>query len=207
MVTQPNPYFTPEEYLALEREADYKSEYLDGQIYAMAGGSPEHNAIGANLLGALVPQLRGGPCRSFTSDQRVKLEETGLYTYPDITIVCGERHFDDARRDTLLNPTLIIEVLSDSTEAYDRGEKFAHYRRVESLREYVLVSQNRPRIERYLRQPDGTWNYAAVDGLESEIRLDSIGCLLRLAEVYDGISFERPPESPHEPETGDNRTE
>lgn len=191
MATRLKPFYTPEEYLELEVKADHKSEYLAGQIYAMAGGSPQHDQISFNLISTLGGQLRGGPCRGYTSDQLVLVRETGLFTYPDVTVVCGEPRFEQMRVNVLVNPTLLIEVLSDSTEAYDRGEKFAHYRRIESLQEYVLVAQDRPRIERYLRQEDGTWNYTAAEGLEAMLRLDSIRCGLRLAEVYAQVGFER----------------
>jgi Uma2 family endonuclease len=190
MATVRQTFYTPEEYLAMEREAAEKSEYYSGQIYAMAGGSPEHNLIGFNIAGLLHAKLRGSPCRGFTSDQRVRIIETGLYTYPDVTVICGELQFDDARRDTLINPTLLIEVLSPSTEAYDRGEKFAHYRRIESLQEYVLIAQDQPRIERFLRQSDGTWNYRAAEGREGNLRLESVGVDLPVSEVYEGVEFQ-----------------
>jgi Uma2 family endonuclease len=190
MATERQTFYTPEEYLAMEREAQEKSEYYSGQIYAMAGGSPEHNLIGFNIAGLLHARLRGSPCRGFTSDQRVRVTETGLYTYPDVTVVCGELQFDDARRDTLTNPALLIEILSPSTEAYDRGEKFAHYRRIESLQEYVLIAQDQPRVERFLRQSDGTWNYRAAEGVEGRLRLESVGVELLLSEVYEGVEFQ-----------------
>ncbi|HLJ20305.1 MAG TPA: Uma2 family endonuclease [Stellaceae bacterium] len=191
MATKLRPYYTVEEYLALEREADHKSEYLAGQIYAMAGGSPQHNQIGFNLITALGVQLLGGHCRGYTSDQRVLADE--LYTYPDITVVCGEPRFEEGDPGTLTNPTLLVEVLSASTEAYDRGDKFAHYRRIESLQEYVLVSQAKPHIERFLRRDDGEWLFTAVEGLEATLRMTSIGCELRLAQVYDRVEFEGEP--------------
>jgi Uma2 family endonuclease len=190
MATERQKFYTPEEYLAMEREAAHKSEYYSGQIYAMAGGSPEHNLIGFNIAGLLHAKLRGSPCRGFTSDQRVRITETGLYTYPDVTVICGELQFDDAHRDTLINPTLLIEVLSPSTEAYDRGEKFAHYRRIESLQEYLLIAQDQPRIERFLRQSDGTWNYRAAEGMEGHLRLESVGVELLVSEVYEGVVFQ-----------------
>jgi Uma2 family endonuclease len=188
MAVQPKPFFTIEQYLALERNADYKSEYLHGQIFAMAGGSPEHNKIGFNLSGILHARFRGGPCGGYTSDQKVLAG--GLVTYPDVTVVCGEPRFMDERRDVLTNPTLIVEVLSDSTEAWDRGEKFVLYETVETLREYVLVSQKRPLIERYLRQGDGTWVLLRAAGLQATIRLESVGCDLKLADVFEGVKFE-----------------
>src|SRR5262245_46847116 len=131
------PRVTPEQYLVLERKADFKSEYLNGYIIAMAGASREHNLIAGNLHGELRSQLKGRPCETYVSDMRVFIDRTGLYTYPDIVAVCGEARFQDDGVDTLLNPTVIVEVLSDSTERYDRGRKFGHYRQLPSLREYV----------------------------------------------------------------------
>jgi Uma2 family endonuclease len=151
------PRYTPEQYLDIERAADYKSEYFDGEIFAMAGASEEHNTITFNLSGALVPQLRGTGCRGYAGDMRVKVDASGLYTYPDVVVVCGERHFTDDHLDTLTNPTLIVEVLSPSTEGYDRGQKFANYRRIPSLETYVLVAQDRAHIEKFERRPDGQW--------------------------------------------------
>ena len=188
MATQRSPFNTLEEYLDLDAAAEYKSEYLSGQIYAMAGGSPEHNRIGFNVITALGAQLSGAPCIGYTSDQRIKAG--GLYTYPDVTVICGQPRFSEGRKDTLLNPNLIVEVLSPSTEAYDRGEKFAHYRQIESLQEYVLISQDKPRIERYLRQPDNTWNYTAADGLQAALSLNSIGCTLKLEQVYTDVELQ-----------------
>ena len=191
-VAQPRRY-TPEEYLALERDAEYKSEYVNGYIYAMAGGTPEHALIAANVIGELRTRLRGGPCRPYSSDLRTRGNPRGgLYTYPDVVVVCGELHRDPLDANTITNPTLIVEVLSDSTEAYDRGDKFAHYRTLDSLQEYVLVAQNTPRVERFTRQPDGQWLFAAATDLEDSIRLFSVGCDLPLAEVYDGITFAAP---------------
>jgi Uma2 family endonuclease len=187
MATQPRPFFTPEQYLEMEREADYKSEYLAGQIYAMAGASPEHVLITGNVTGELRSQLKGRPCSTYPTDLRVRVRPTGLYTYPDVTVVCGKPEFADG--DNLLNPTLIVEVLSDSTEAYDRGEKFAHYRTLDTLKEYVLVSQDKPRVEKFSRQADGTWVLSVADGMEAVMSLSSIGCELRLNEVYDRIEF------------------
>lgn len=181
---------TAEEYLARERAAEYRSEYFDGEIFAMAGASPEHSLIVGNLAAVLVPQLRGRPCRVHPGDLRVKVSETGLYTYPDLLVVCGESRFEDDRRDTLLNPVLVVEVLSRSTEAYDRGAKFAHYASIESLQEYVLVAQDQPRIERFLRQETaGDWLYAPLSGSEATLHLPSIDCRLPLAEAFDKVDF------------------
>jgi len=189
MSTQPKPWYTPEEYLALERDSETKHEYFDGEIFAMAGATEPHVAIVTNLVISLGNQLKGRRCRVYSSDMRVKVSATGLYTYPDLAIVCGEREFEDDRRDTLLNPNVIIEVLSPSTEAYDRGKKFGHYRRIESLAEYLLVAQDTPRVERYLRQPDGDWLLHEAARMEDTVSLPTIHCELRLAEVFDGVDF------------------
>lgn len=181
------PALAPEEYLEIERRAETRSEYLDGEMFAMAGASIEHNAIVANLLRELGQQLKRRPCQVFPSDLRIHIPATGLYTYADVVAVCGEPRLEDAHLDTLLNPTLLIEVLSPTSEAYDRGKKFEHYRSVEPLAEYLLVAQDAPRIEQYLRQPDGRWLFTAVAGLEATIALPSIQCELSLAEVYDKV--------------------
>ncbi len=182
-------FITPADYLALERRAETKSEYLNGHIYAMSGASQEHNTIVFNLARRIGNQLDGKPCRGYVNDMRVKVNPTGLYTYPDVIVVCGEPRFEDADVDTLLNPKVIIEVLSDSTETYDRSGKFAHYRALESLTDYLLVAQNQPRIEHFARQADRSWRYSVADGLEAEIKIATIDCVLRLAEVYERVTF------------------
>ena len=187
MNPQLKPYLTPEDYLAVERSAEYKSEYFNGEIFAMAGASESHNTIVVNMTIHLGNQLKKRPCRLYANDMRVKVNPTGLYTYPDLVVVCGKGQFDDVHLDTLLNPTLIIEVLSDSTEAYDRGRKFEHYRHLDSLIEYVLIAQQRPHIESYRRQPDHQWLLTECSGLEATLRLQSIECDLALAEVYDKV--------------------
>jgi Uma2 family endonuclease len=154
MSSLPEPWLSPEEYLAIEREAETKSEYFDGHMYAMSGASEPHNVITVNLSGELRQQLRGRLCRAYSNDMRVKVSETGLYIYPDVVVVCGERRFDDAHRDTLLNPALLIEVLSPSTELYDRVKKFAQYRQLESLTDYLLVAQDRCAVDHYSKQGD-----------------------------------------------------
>ncbi|MCA1555062.1 MAG: Uma2 family endonuclease [Acidobacteria bacterium] len=190
--------YTVEEYLALERASEERHEYLDGQIYAMAGESEQHGDICVNLVGELRAQLRGGPCRVWTKDTKVRSGPTpkpyqtrkGLFSYPDAVVVCGGRQYHDEHRDVLLNPTVIIEVLSPSTEAYDRGEKFRRYRTyLGSLTDYVLVSQSLPLIEHYRRQPNDEWIMASAGDLNGSLHLASINCTLRLAEVYDRISF------------------
>ena len=187
-LAQPQSLLTSEAYLAAERQAASRSEYFNGQVYAMAGASREHVAIVVNLTYLFVGQFKGRPCSTMGSDMRLKVSETGLYTYPDLMALCGEPLFDDDQRDTLLNPTLIVEVLSDGTERYDRGDKFAHYRRLASLRDYLLVSQHRPRVEHYIRRGE-EWVLREIDGLDGVVRLLDLGCELPLAEIYDKVTF------------------
>jgi Uma2 family endonuclease len=189
MSSQARERYTPEEYLALERQAQCKSEYYAGEIFAMVGASRWHNLIVANVIGELRSQLKGRPCTTYPSDMRVKVSPTGLYTYPDVTVVCGEALFEDNQQDTLLNPTLIVEVLSASTEAYDRGGKFAHYRKLPSLMEYVLITQTKPHIEHYLCQQDNRWLLSEVDSVQDTLHLPAIDCYLALAEVYDKVDI------------------
>jgi Uma2 family endonuclease len=195
MIEPGRRFVSVEEYLELEKHADYKSEYFDGEVFAMAGGTPEHNLIAANLIRELGNQLEERPCRVYPSDQRVKIPDTGLYTYPDLSVVCEEPQFEEPGRCALLNPTLIVEVLSETTEAYDRGDKFAHYRRVASLREYVLVASNRRRIERFTRQDGGSeWVLAECSDATGSLPLPSIQCVLSLPRVYSKVEFpEREP--------------
>jgi len=179
-------HYTAEEYLTLERSASSKSEFHDGQIYAMTGASREHNLVTINIAGELRSQLKKRPCEAYVNDMRVKAVDARSYHYPDIVVVCGTPQFEDAHVDTLINPTLLIEVLSPSTEAYDRGGKFAHYRKIPTLREYLLVAQDQPSIERYLRQGD-VWILTEAVGLEADVPLESIDCVLSLREVYDKV--------------------
>lgn len=195
-------WISPDEYLQLEERAELKSEYFDGAIYAMAGGEPEHNLVSGNVIGALWGQLEGRPCDVYSSDQRVKVPATGLYTYPDVTVVCGEPEYEASRPRSLLNPTLVVEVLSESTESYDRGEKFAQYQSLGSLREYVLIATDRRRIERYTRQAESPeWLYGECSGEEGSVALTSIGCVLSLARVYRNVEIApRGPRKLHGPE-------
>ena len=179
-------HYTAEEYLTLERSAAYKSEFHDGQIYAMTGASREHNLVSGNIYRELSLQLKKRPCEAYINDMRVKAVEANSYHYPDIAVVCGTPQFEDAQVDTLLNPTVLIEVLSPSTEAYDRGGKFAHYRKISTLHEYLLVSQDQPSIERYMRQGD-VWILTEAVGPEASMSLESIDCVLSLREVYDKV--------------------
>jgi Uma2 family endonuclease len=180
--------YSPEEYLALERKATVKHEYHGGSIFAMSGASREHNLISLNLASEIRSQLRDRPCEVYAVDMRVCVRSTGLYTYPDVVAFCGDPQFLDSEVDTLLNPTLLVEVLSPSTEAYDRGRKFAHYRRLDCLREYVLVAQERMLVERYTRQEEG-WNLTEMSGHEDVLRLSSIGCEVPLREIYARVAF------------------
>ncbi len=183
------PFYTPEQYLEIERRAAFKSEYHAGQMFAMAGASREHNVITGNVIRRLGNALDGRPCETYPSDMKVLVSAGGLYTYPDVSVACGEPQFLDRQGDVLLNPLVIVEVLSDSTEAYDRGAKFALYQRLDSLQEYLLVSQDKARVEKYLRQPAGQWLYSRVDGVEGGISLDALGCRLSLSEVYARVTF------------------
>lgn len=179
-------YYSAEEYLVLERSAIYKSEYHDGEIFAMTGASRKHNLIAVNIAGELHGQLKNRTCEAYLADMRVKAAKARSYHYPDISVVCGTPEFEDAHVDTLLNPTLLVEILSPSTEAYDRGGKFSHYRKIASLQEYLLVSQDQPSVERYIRQGD-VWVLSEADDLDAVMPLDSIGCTLSLREVYDKV--------------------
>jgi Uma2 family endonuclease len=187
MQPQTVPYLTEEEYLEFERNSEIKHEYYDGEIFAMSGASETHNLIVVNVLGELRSQLKKRPCWVYPSDMRLKIETTKLYTYPDVMIVCGERKFDDDHKDMLLNPDVIIEVLSDSTESYDRGKKFGHYRKIGSLKEYVLISQNTPKIEKFVRAENYRWIFSATDESITDMPLESVGCTLNLDEVYDKV--------------------
>lgn len=189
MSAQPKQYVTSEEYLEFERSTNEKHEYFAGAIYAMAGGSARHNRIAGSAYAALYAQLRQRNCNVYPSDMRVKSVQTGLYTYPDITIICGNEQYEDIKEDTLLNPTIIIEVLSPSTEKYDRGKKFQHYRSLLSLREYILIAQDEYHIEQFIRQSDNSWVFSEAVGREEQIIVSTIQCVLRLEEVYEKVEF------------------
>jgi Uma2 family endonuclease len=188
MSSQPKTFLTPEQYLEIERSAEYKSEYYQGEMFAMAGALEAHSFIAANIVAEFREQLRKRPCGIYPSDIRVHTA-TGLYTYPDVVVVCGERKYIDRHPDTLLNPTVIVEVLSPTTEAYDRGRKFEHYRTIESLREYLLVSSDRIHADLFTRQADGSWNLTSANGPEDAIKLQSIDCRLNLADLYEKVEF------------------
>ena len=190
MSALPKRLFTPEEYLALEIKADYKSQYVAGEIYAMAGAEPEHIEITDNLTAMFRSRFRGRPCRSYSSELRVRVKAGDLWTYPDLTVVCGERRFDRSSDPaSLLNPQVIFEVLSPSTEAFNRGDKFARYQCLESLTDYVLVASNRMRVEHFNRQPDDRWLLTTYTLPDHRLVLASVDAELPLAEIYDGVEF------------------
>jgi Uma2 family endonuclease len=193
MSAAPKPYLTPAEYLAHERLAEIKSEYYDGETFAMAGGSEEHSLIAVNVTTEMNLQLRDRPCRVYNSDMRVQVADEGPFTYPDATLVCGEAQFADTEVDTLLNPTFIVEVLSPTTEARDRVGKFERYHQIESLQEYMLIAQDRPRVERYARQAESGWHYEVSTGLAGEVSLSSIECELPMSEIYRKVTFSENP--------------
>lgn len=200
---------TVEEYLAFERASKERHEYVDGEVVAMSGGSRRHDRISINLHLTLSARiLRAGRCTPYTSNMRVKVAESGLYTYPDFTVACGEPSFEDDLVDTLVNPALIVEILSPSTQSYDRNEKWARYRSIPTLREYLLVEQDRIHVERYVRQDDGSWLFSETDDPAAVLDLESVGCPLTLAEIYDGVAATTrtaTPESAALPDTGSTR--
>jgi len=182
-------FITPEQYLEIERKAEFRSEYYNGEMFAIAGVKRPHNLINTNLIRELSQQLRLRPCEVYSGDARVLVAPTGLYTYPDVVVVCGERRFLDNQLDTLLNPTLIVEVLSPTTEAYDRGRKFGHYRMIESLRAYLMVASELISAELHTRQPDNLWALTKASRLEDAIEIESIGCRLKLADIYEKVEL------------------
>lgn len=186
VATQSSPILTEQEYLSFERSSNIRHEYLLGQLYAMAGATREHNLITGNVAGELRAQLKGKPCETYSNDMRVRVPRSGQYTtYPDVVVVCGTPQFLDDHADTLLNPLLIIEVLSSSTEAYDRGEKFRDYRSIESFSEYVLISQAKQSADHFTKV-NNIWT---IQEVEQEIRLVTIPCTLTFSEIYERVEF------------------
>jgi Uma2 family endonuclease len=193
MALQTRPKYSFDDYLAVEREAiDEKHEYAAGRVYAMTGASYRHNLIVSNLARELGNQLKGRPCAALTSDMRVRIEAADACKYPDVAALCEVPQFHDKRNDVLLNPTLLVEVLSPSTEAYDRGGKFALYRALASLQEYVLVAQDRLSVEVFTRQPDNRWLLTAYNALDDRVTFDSIQCRILLNEIYDKVKLDAP---------------
>ena len=191
MALQPKPHLSFDEWLEGERASlEGRSEYVAGEVFAMTGASVEHNAIVGNILGQLWTQMKGRPCHVYANDLKVRIRSADAGKYSYLIALCGEHEFQDGRRDVLLNPSLICEVLSDSTEAYDRGNKFAIYRQIPSLREYLLVSQRRVLVELYSRGDDGRWTLSDYTALTDSVPLASVGCTLALAEVYDKVELQ-----------------
>ena len=189
MQAQEQHQISPEEYLIGERESDIRHEYFAGEIFAMAGASREHNQISTNIVRLLGNQLLEKPCSVFAGDMKVKIQKKKKYSYPDIVVVCEKEEYEDEHNDVLLNPVVLIEILSDSTEAYDRGDKFSHYQDIPSFTEYILVSQYTLKMERFARQPDKSWVYTIYQGEEDILSVETIDCDLPLAEVYRKVRF------------------
>ncbi|MDQ2712170.1 MAG: Uma2 family endonuclease [Acidobacteriota bacterium] len=189
MATVAVPHMSPEEYLERERHAETKSEYLRGEVFAMAGGTPNHALISANVAGELRQQLRERPCRVYSSDLRLCVNASGLYTYPDVMVICGDPVFGDSRTDTVTNPIAMIEVLSESTKSYDRGDKFHYYRTLPSLMEYLTVAQDQIHVEHWVRQVTGQWLFTEVSDAVTSLRLPSLDVQLRVADIYEKAEF------------------
>lgn len=192
MTALPKSRLTVAEYLAIERKAEFKSEFFDGQMYAMAGANRHHNIANENLSTEIGGLLKGTQCRTLSRDQRVRIGSTGLYCYPDLIIVCGPPEYAIEDPDTLVNPRVIVEVLSDSTERYDRTTKFEHYQQLPSVMEYVMVSQHQPRCERFTRTAGGVWTFAAFVGMDAKLELTSVPVQVPLADIYTGVVFPEP---------------
>lgn len=186
MASNPRPWISPEQYLKVERQAETKSEYLNGETFAMTGASRRHNLVAGNIFASLKSQLRDRGCEVYISDMRVRIPVGDFYVYPDVTVACGQPRFEDSEVDTLLNPVVIVEILSKSTEDYDRGTKFVHYRTLPSLAEYLLVSQEERRVEHLVRQASG-WLLTESTSLEDVVELPSVGARLALSEIYDRV--------------------
>lgn len=187
MSSEPTRRLTQQQYLACERAASHKSEYFRGTAFARSGASPTHVLIVSNVVASLHGQLRHGPCSVYSTDLRVKVSASGLYTYPDVVVICGETEFDDEHRDTVVNPSLLVEVLSESTRDYDRGAKFEQYRKIRSFKEYVLIAQDECHVEHYVRQADDRWLLAETNQMEDTLVLGSINARLTLLEVYEKV--------------------
>jgi Uma2 family endonuclease len=183
-------YYTPEEYLALEEAADYKSEYYQGDIFAMAGGSANHNRIAGNFYAVLNFAFASGPCDAFMNDMRLLIKQSGLYTYPDVMVACDQIEFVPNRTDTLTNPVLIVEVLSESTEGYDRGKKFEFYRAIPSLRHYLLIAQERVHLEYFQKMASGLWTLQEFNDLDDILKIETLGVEIPLNRIYNKVTFE-----------------
>jgi Uma2 family endonuclease len=191
MAALPKTLISPEEYLEQERKAEYKSEYLNGEVFAMSGALEPHVLISTNLSTELSVALRDKPCRVYNSDLRVRVNPTGdyMYCYPELSVTCEKPRLEDGHLDTLLNPLFLVEILSDSTEKRDRRVKAPLYRKLESLQEFLLVSQYEPHVEKYARRAGGEWLFEEADGLDASIELSSLGVTLKLSEIYRQVEF------------------
>ncbi|MEA1967171.1 MAG: Uma2 family endonuclease [Thermodesulfobacteriota bacterium] len=187
---QEKNHMTPEEYLEFDRTSDIKYEYFEGEIFAMTGAKKNHNLINTSITVNLVNKMGNSECRVFSNDMRVKIENKSGFAYPDIAIACGDLEFEDNEFDTLTNPIVIIEILSDSTELYDRTEKFTYYRAISTLQEYILVSQNKCRVERFVRKEGGMWGMFHYECMEQIIKIESIDCEMSLSDIYQWVEFE-----------------
>lgn len=190
MSTLPRSFITPEQYLELERLSEFRHEYYDGEMVAKSGAREAHNIITVDLTVALHRELRNRGCRAFVNDMRVQADEARAYTYPDVIVACGERRFLDDTRDTLLNPTVVFEVLSPSTERHDRTKKFRRYKSIESLRQHVLVAADAPSVEIFTRPPEGEWQWKNAYGLDESFELESVGCRVALVDIYEDVETE-----------------
>jgi Uma2 family endonuclease len=191
MATQPAAFLTPEQYLEVERAADFRSEYLNGEMFAMSGATARHNIVVNNLGRALHPQLKGR-CRYFTTDLRLLVPATGLYTYPDLMVICGDIAFSGDRQDIVTNPRFVAEILSKSTADYDRGRKFVHYRSIPGLADYMTVAQDSIRVEHWSRQPDASWVLREYSSPGDTIPIESISAEISLAAVYENVDLGSP---------------
>jgi Uma2 family endonuclease len=191
MSTQPKPYITEEQYFEIEESSDERHEYLRGEMFPMEASSLPHATITPNLIMTLGGQLKGSSCRVYTNTLRVAVSPTGLYTYPDIVVICGkpELSVKDKHKGTVTNPKVIVEILSPTTQTYDRGDKFRHYRSIPSFCEYLLVAQDQIQAEHHVKQPDGAWLLREINGPDAIISLDSIGVRFNLSEAYDGVEL------------------
>jgi Uma2 family endonuclease len=189
MSTQPTTFLTPEQYLEIERKAETRSEYYNGEMFAVAGASERHGVIIYNIAGEFRRQFKGRPCRAIMNDLRVRVLPSCLYTYPDVVVMCGESQYADDRKDTVQNPVVLVEVLSESTRDYDRGRKFEFYRGLTSLREYLVVAQDSPHVELWTRQDENHWLLTELKDGNQSVHLTSIDCVLKLSEIYDQVDW------------------
>ena len=188
MSSLPKHRYSVEEYLAIDREADYKSEFVAGDIFAMGGASPKHVLIAGNIAGELRNRLRDTNCQVYSADLRIQAETDNVYYYPDVVVVCGRPEYRDSRRDTVTNPLVIVEVLSPATRNYDRGDKFAHYRRLDSLRVYILIDQEACHVEHFVRK-EGIWEFSEIDDCEGSLVIPTLDITIELTEIYAKLEF------------------